>query len=143
MTDSLLLDTSALLALTDEEPGAERVRELVAQAVSGNVTLYGCFVSLTEVQYSKTYDLGSTAVTQIMADLKKLPISWMHSDGALCATAAEWKASHKVSFADAFVLASAQRCGAVVVHKDPEMVKLGGLIRQEVLPLKTAVPAAR
>ena len=136
MTESFLVDTSALMALIDEEPGAERVRELVAQAISGDIALHGCFVSLTEVQYCKTYDAGPTLAGQIIADLKKLPISWLHSDDALCVVAAEWKAKHKVSFADAFVLASAQRLGAVLVHKDPEMAKLGSLVRQEVLPLK-------
>jgi ribonuclease VapC len=143
MSESFLLDSSALLALTDQEPGAERVRELVTQASSGNVSLYGCFATLTEVQYSKTYDVGAAGAAQIMSDLRQLPISWLHSDTALCALAAEWKASHRVSFADAFVLASAQRSGAILVHKDPEMVQLGGLIRQEVLPLKNGSPATQ
>jgi len=141
MADSFLLDTSALMALTDAEPGSDRVRELVAQAIAGDIALHGCFVSLTEVQYSKTYDAGPALARQIIADLRRLPISWLHSDAASCAVAAEWKASHKISFADAFVVAAAIRVNAIVVHKDPEMAKLGGLIRQEALPFR-GLPAS-
>lgn len=142
MSESFLLDTSALMALTDEEPGAERVRELVTQALSADLALHGCFASLTEVQYSKTYNVGHARAAQIIADLKKLPIAWVHSDDALCASAAVWKADHNVSFADAFVVATAVRVNAIVVHKDPELIKLGRLIRQEVLPLKKATTSA-
>ncbi len=45
--------------------------------------------------------------------------------------------------ASELVLASAQRSGAILFHKDPEMVQLGSLIRQEALPLKSGSPATQ
>jgi predicted nucleic acid-binding protein len=54
--DLFLLDTSAFIALTDREPGVERVRELLKKAKRREISLYSCFVSLTEVHYIKTYD---------------------------------------------------------------------------------------
>lgn len=63
-------------------------------------------------------------------------IHWLHSDEALCAAAAEIKAQHKVSLADAFIAAAARRLGAVLVHKDPELSALSNLVQQEMLPPK-------
>ena len=138
MPKAFLLDTSAFLTLTDREPGVDRVRHLLKAARRGELRLHACFVSLTETQYILTYDLGADRAKRILAAIKKFPIQWLHSDDALCASAAEIKAQHKLSFADAFIAAAAQRLGAVLVHKDPELATLGNFIRQELLPLKGA-----
>jgi predicted nucleic acid-binding protein len=73
----------------------------------------------------------------VLAKLKAWPVHWLHSDEALCGAAAELKAVHKVSFADAFVAATAQRFNATLVHKDPEFDALGGVISLQSLPRKT------
>lgn len=137
MAESFLLDTSALLTLVNAEPGIERVRELLLQAKVGEALLHASFVSLTEVQYIKTYDEGQAAAERIVGDLKSFPIAWLHSDDRLCAKAAEWKANHKISLGDSFIVASTQRAKAVLVHKDPEFLRLPPGVRQEVLPLKS------
>ena len=138
MPEAFLLDTSAFLTLTDREPGVDRVRELLKAAKRGEVRLHACFVTLAEAQYILTYDLGSDRARRMLAAIKKFPIRWLHSDDALCASAADLKAQHKVSLADAFIAATAQRLGAVLVHKDPELAGLGNLVQQEVLPFKGA-----
>lgn len=143
LPDAFLLDTSAFLALVEREPGRDRVRQLIEGAIRGEVLLHACFVSLTEVRYIVIYERGPATADETIAELKALPVRWVHSDDGLCAEAAKWKANHRVSVADAFVVAAAQQVQAVVLHKDPEMVALGGLIRQEVLPLKAqATPAS-
>lgn len=109
MPEAFLLDTSAFLTLTDREPGVDRVRELLKAAKRGDVRLHACFVTLAETQYILTYDLGSDRARRLVAAIKKFPIQWLHSDDALCASAAEIKAAHKVSLADAFIAATAQR----------------------------------
>ncbi len=136
MADAFLLDTSAFLTLTDREPGVDRVRDLLKAAKRGEVRLHACFVTLAEVQYIITYDVGSDRARRVVNAIKKFPIHWIHSDDALCASAAEVKAAHKVSLADAFIAASAQRLGVVLLHKDPELAALGNHIQQELLPLK-------
>ena len=40
MPEALVLDTSAFLTLTDREPGAERVRELLKAAKRGEIQLH-------------------------------------------------------------------------------------------------------
>lgn len=138
MPDAYLLDTSAFLTLTDREPGVDRVRDLLKAAKRGEVLLHACFITLAEVQYILTYDLGADRARRLAATIKKFPVRWLHSDEGLCASAADLKAQHKLSLADAFIAASAQRLGAVLVHKDPELAALGGLVQHELLPLKGA-----
>lgn len=68
--------------------------------------------------------------------MKAWPIQCLHSDDALCGSAAKLKAAHKVSLADAFVAATAMRFDATLIHKDPEFISLAGIIKQEMLPRK-------
>ena len=140
MADPLLLDTSAFITLTDREPGVERIREVLKAAKRGELILYACFVSLTEVQYVKTYDLGAEKARRILCSIRKFPILWIHSDDALCARAADLKASHTIAFADAFVAAAALRVNAVLIHKDPQFAAIAGQLKQEMLPPKSSAP---
>lgn len=142
VADPFLLDTSAFITLTDREQGVQRIRELLQGAKRGELILYACFVSLTEVQYIKTYDAGSNKARRIMREIRKFPILWMHSDDDLCVRAADLKANHSISFADAFVAAAALRVNAVLVHKDPQFAALAGELKQEMLPPKSPAPVS-
>jgi predicted nucleic acid-binding protein len=68
-------------------------------------------------------------------------VKWHHTDDALCSEAAKLKAAHKVSFADAFVAATALRLNATLVHKDAEFGALQGVIKLHTLPPKTGTSA--
>lgn len=141
MAERFLLDTSAFVAFLQGEPGAARVLELLEKAARREVEVLACFVTLTEVQYITFYDYGEEAARKAIADLKRLALSWQHSDDALCASAADLKALHKISLADAFVVAAALRFEALLVHKDPELAAIPSPLKQEMLPPKSAVPA--
>lgn len=138
MAESFLLDTSAFITLTDKEAGFERVQGLLKAARRGEVELHASFVTRTEVRYILTYDRGADQAARMTAAIRKFPVQWLHSNDALCGEAVKLKAAHKVSFADAFVAATAQRFNATLVHKDPEFDALGGVIKLHGLPRKTA-----
>jgi predicted nucleic acid-binding protein len=129
-----LLDTSALLTLRDDEPGAQRVADVLQLASQGKAKCYGCFMSLMEVLYrvwkDESKQAGQLAYQQCLA----LPIEWLHSSDSLLAKAAEFKALHSLSLADAWIAACAAEQGAILLHKDPEFVPLK--IAHELLPLK-------
>ena len=137
MIDAVVLDTSAFLTLTGEEPGADTVQNFITDALAGQVILHASFVSLTEIEYTTRQAKGAEVALQRLADIKMLPVQWLHSDDALCSEAAKLKAAHKISFADAFVAATAKRCDAVLVHKDPEFNALAGIIQLHPLPPKS------
>ncbi len=134
--DNVVLDTSAWFALAESEPGADEVEAQVAAAWLGRVSLHASFVSLAELQYIRTQKQGAESAAGLISWVKQQPVHWLHSDEALCEAAAKLKAAHKVSFADAFVAATALRLGAVLVHKDPEFDALAGIIKLHPLPPK-------
>ncbi|MFP5406760.1 MAG: PIN domain-containing protein [Gammaproteobacteria bacterium] len=115
-----LLDTSALLALRDNEPGAERVEELLRESQQGKTRCLACFISLMEVMYRVWRDedesRGRLAYEQCLA----LPIEWVHESADLLKRAAEVKARWRMSVADAWIAACALENAAILVHKDPE-----------------------
>lgn len=128
-----VLDTSALLALFDDEPGADRVEALLRN--SAEVSCLACFISLMEVLYRVWKDEGEAAGREAYALCLTLPITWVHESPALLERAAQVKATHALSLADAWIAATALEAEAVLVHKDPEFEKLAGL-REERLPYK-------
>jgi ribonuclease VapC len=120
MSSRWLLDTSALLALRDDEDGAERVALLLQSAQDGESRCLVCFMSRMEILYRVWKDESERNGRLADAQLQSLPITWVPCSDALLEQAAAIKANHPLSVADAWIAAAAQREGAVLVHKDPE-----------------------
>jgi ribonuclease VapC len=136
-----LLDTSALLTLRDDEPGADRVAQLLNQGQRGQARVLACFLTRMEVLYRVWRDEGEVAGRLALEQCLALPIEWVHESPELLAQAAEIKALHPLSLADAWIAASATLAHAVLVHKDPEFSVLP--LAQELLslkPIKAAKP---
>ncbi|WP_372825646.1 PIN domain-containing protein [Polaromonas sp.] len=129
-----LLDTSALLCLRDDEPGAERVAEILALAQSGQAQCVGCFITLMELMYRVWRDETKADARLAYEQCLALPIVWIHETPELLIAAAEIKAQYPLSVADAWIAAAAQQARAVLVHKDPEFAQVA--LAQELLPLK-------
>lgn len=127
MATRWLLDTSAVLALRDDEPGADRVAGLLQAAQNGEGCCFVCFMSRMEVLYRVWKDEGERQARLADAQLQALPIQWVSASDGLLEQAAAFKASHPLSVADAWIAAAAQQEGAVLVHKDPEFTPLGQL----------------
>jgi uncharacterized protein len=129
---SYLLDTSALLTLLEDEAGAERVEQVLKQAP----TLI-CAVSLIEVRYITLQERPAAEADVRHALLKRsgATLVW-ELDEPMVLKAAELKAAHSISLADALIAASAHRYGAILLHKDPEFDLLPDSIQQERLPYK-------
>jgi predicted nucleic acid-binding protein len=141
VAEVILLDTSAWLALDEAEPGADEVEAILAKAWLGDALVHSSFVTLTELEYIRTQERDAQQAAELLAFAKAQRVRWHHSDDALCSGAAKLKAAHKISFADAFVAATAKRLGATLVHKDPQFGALGDVIQLHPLPPKTT-PAA-
>ena len=129
-----LLDTSALLTLRDDEPGADRVAELLALAQSRKCECTGCFMSLMELMYRVWRDESEAHAYLAYEQCLALPITWIHETPELLKAAASVKARYPLSVADAWIAAAAELIGATLVHKDPEFSAVD--IAQEILGLK-------
>lgn len=71
MGSLLLLDTSALLTLRDDEPGADRVEQAIAEPER----CYACFLSRMEMLYRVWKDEGERAGRLAYEQLKALPLN--------------------------------------------------------------------
>lgn len=132
-----VLDTSALLCLKENEPGASEVETLLRQR-GKKEAVFISFMSVMELAYILEQEQGETAAHQGILQLKQLPIHIVESDEPLGLAAARIKAGNKLSVADAWIAATAERLGATLVHKDPEFEPLAKLIRLKALPLKSS-----
>lgn len=119
-----LLDTSALLALHDDEAGADQVADLLYRAQEGQVQCLACFMTLMEIFYRVWKDEGETAGRLAYQQVQALPVVWVHEDLSLLEKAAALKATHAISLADAWIAAAAILQEAQLVHKDPELTHL-------------------
>ena len=132
----VVLDTSALLSVIQDEPGADFVEARLEEGASGKIVIAASFVSLTEILYKTIQLADKRRADELVAVIKSWPVQFVHSDEALCIAAGEIKARFLVSFADAFVGATAQRFGALLIHKDPEFESLKSVIELKALPYK-------
>ena len=119
-----LLDTSALLTLRDNEAGADQVANLLYETQKGQSVCLACFMTLMEVFYRVWKDEGETAGRLAYEQSYALPIEWIHEEKPLLEKAAELKATHAISLADAWIAAAAILQDAKLVHKDPEFTQL-------------------
>jgi predicted nucleic acid-binding protein len=130
MASRWLLDTSALLALRDNEAGAERVADLLRQAINSQGMVLACFMSRMEVLYRVWKDEDERQARLADAQIQSLPICWVAASDLLLEQAAAIKACHALSVADAWIAAAARQEGAVLVHKDPEFQAINSLAQE-------------
>jgi len=134
VSDRYVLDSFALLAYFRAEPGGARVQELLEAAAAGAVLLLLSLINYGEVAYMAERKAGLRAAETALAVLDQLPIDVVAPDRALTLAAARLKATHSLSYADAFAAALAQDHGAPIVTGDPEFQSLKGLVQVEWLP---------
>jgi len=129
-----VLDSFALLAYLRREPGWREVRSLLRDAARARTELSLCVVNLGEVLYMTERRNGVEQARATLGRLEQLPLQSVDADRALTLRAARVKASHGVSYADAYVVALAQLRDATVVTGDPEFAAVEQLVRVLWLP---------
>lgn len=118
MKPAYVLDACSLIAFFRDEKGADVVDTLLQQAGAKQVALYLHKVTMVEVLYDRMRTEKSS-IQQLIADISRLPITVTEQlDNEFVGKAATYKASHKISFADSFVLALAESHNATVVTSD-------------------------
>lgn len=116
----LVLDTSAVIALLENEPEAASVLALLDDARQGTVEVCLPFLALMEVEYILMRRLPPDRVVVALTALADWPVRVVESDPAWRHEAAHLKAAGGLSLADAWVAALALLRDAELVHKDPE-----------------------
>ncbi len=131
------LDSYALLAYLNDEPGGERVQEGLALAKSHKCRLVMSLINLGEVLYITERTCGLPAAQIVQALVESLPLELLEASRDLILDAAHIKAYHALSYADAFAVASAMRENAIVLTGDPEFQAVSDLVKVEWLIRQT------
>ena len=116
---TVVLDAWAVLALLQDEPAAERVEGVVdeREAVLSVVALGEALSNLIPRVGERR---ASAAVAGVRSRVRLEPADW-----PLTVLAARLKARHRLSYPDAFCVATAQRHRAPLWTGDPEILALG------------------
>ena len=130
---SQVLDSFALLAYLRDEGGAGFVQELLEKASRRDAPMLMTEVNYAEVKYIVLRKDGKEAWKEVAASLGSLPVEFVPTTRALADAAADFKATHRISLADAFAAALAKEKKAELITGDPEFkamekeIKIGWL----------------
>ena len=119
-----VLDSYALLAYFEAEPGSKQVRAMLEAAEEGKCRLYMNVVNLGEVMYIVEHERGLPKAQKTLARIDELPIEIVDIDRVLALAAAHIKADCPIAYADCFAAALSQLTNAALVTGDPEFSKI-------------------
>ena len=122
-----VLDTSALMRLLLDEPGADQVQRIV----EGDDSVALPFMTVMEIQYTLLRRLPRSQVEQIVATLRAWPVEIVESDLAWGWQAAQVKSRGGLSLADAWIAALALQRDFTLLHQDPEFDSVPDLRAQK------------
>ena len=135
-----VLDTSALLTVFKEEPGADLVIGLLDEtAESEEPTIAVPFMALMELDYLSRQRLGAEVAVKLCDLVCAWPVVVLESNPAWAVEAAKIKAVHALSLADSWICGLAVLRDAELVHKDPEYDQVT-VLKARRLPYKRAKP---
>jgi predicted nucleic acid-binding protein len=120
----VVLDSFALLAFLRGESGDEKVAALLERAGIRDEPLHMTEVNYAEVKYIVIRKDGQSRWDEVAGELPALPIEFHPATRALADMAADFKASYKLSLADAFAAALARERKAELITGDPEFKAL-------------------
>ncbi len=134
MAGRFVLDSFALMALFEDQPGAPQVQELLERAAKGEYELFMSVLNLGEVLYTVESRRGLEASQVVLAAVDQLPIAIVEIDRPLTLAAAKLKAASGIGYADCFVGALAQHLGGTIVTGDPDFRHVEDVVPIEWMP---------
>lgn len=119
-----VLDSYALIAYLNKEEGYSAVSEIFEKCVDADEYAFMCVVNIGEVYYHALRVGGEQKAKLTLEIVKALPIDIVEANITLTLQAAEYKAFHKMSYADAYAAALAKMKKAQLVTGDKEFKAL-------------------
>ena len=110
------LDACALIAYLREEEGNDKLKNLL-KARNNKFLMHA--VNLGEVYYDTLRVSGKDKAQELFKDISELPIAVIWGlDALMIELAGHYKTSYRISYADSFVLALAERENATLISTD-------------------------
>ena len=128
---SRIYDSFAILKLFQKERHYEKVARLLEADLRGREAPLLQIINFGEVIYRTKKDFGEEAKIRVIRNVIRLGFRIIPASDSLVYAAAELKGSYSISYADAFLLATALREKATIVTGDPDFKKVESLCRIE------------
>ena len=128
---TIVLDSFAVLAYLGGEPGMERVREVLNDALQKGCRVVISIINVGEVLYITEREVGLAKAQAALAAVDQLPIEILPAARESVLAAAHIKAKYRLAYADAFAVVTAQELAGRVLTGDPEFESVETLIAVE------------
>ncbi len=124
MKDVFVLDSFALMAYFQKEPGSLSVESFIRKAKDEQCLLKLSLINWGEIYYNTARTEGEAIAVDAWTWIEQLPIILVDVDRNLIIQASYLKAKYSVAYGDCFAAALAKREQAPVITGDPEFHKL-------------------
>jgi len=124
-----VFDSWALMAFLEDEPSADKVEALIAQAHESDVPLLVATVNLGEVWYSLARARSEADADRAVAHLVRLGFEIVDADWELSRQAAAFKARFRLAYGDCFAAALARLRTTELITGDREFKQLEGEVK--------------
>jgi len=119
-----VLDSYAMVAYFEDEPGADGVALVLKQLINGKAKGYMSVVNWGEVYYNTMREQGISEAEKVILQLDKFPIHIVDVNRELTYEAAKLRGEFRIAYADCFAVALSVKLGATIVTGDPDFKKL-------------------
>ena len=119
-----VLDSYAMIAYFEDEPGADRVAKVLRQLVQGKAKGFMSVVNWGEVYYNTMREQGVAEAEKVILQLDRFPIQIVDINKDLAYEAAKLKGKYRIAYADCFAAALSLKLNASLVTGDSEFKKL-------------------
>jgi ribonuclease VapC len=119
-----VLDSYAMIAFFENEPGAQRVDDILRRLIRKEADGFMSIINWGEMYYNTMREQGVDAAEMVIAQFNKYPVQLVDADRPLAYEAAKLKAIYKIAYADCFAAALSLRLQAPLITGDPEFRKL-------------------
>lgn len=121
---AIVLDSGAVISYLEDEPTAETVADIIADAHEQGVSLLMTVVNAGEVWYIVAREASVADADASIKQLRDLGIEFVDADWELAKDAGYFKSRNKMSFADCFAAALARQRKAHLATGDPEFKQI-------------------
>jgi predicted nucleic acid-binding protein len=120
-----VFDASALFIYLQKKPSANKVNELLKQALDGRAEVLMSAVNFGEVYGIVLRDHGKERALAVTSALQSLPIRLMDATRARAFDAADVKSTYRLYYVDSFAAALTIEQEATLVTSDSDFRKMG------------------
>ena len=121
---AIVLDSWAVIAYLEDESAGEKVADIIVDAHEQDIPLFMTVVNAAEVWYIVAREASVGDAEASIKQVRDLGVEFVDADWELAKTAGYFKSKNKMSFADCFAAALAQKINAALATGDPEFKQL-------------------